>query len=411
MSLPLRFALYVLRFEMQAKRFPIGRNITTDRLANDPYTLFQQLLADEPVTYVPAFKMWMVPRRADVINILRDAETFTMESPAGQVNPMESVFGPMMLSMDGPQHKRIRDVFMEPFRPKHVRTFYTSLIDEITDQLIAEIGTQTEIELTSAFADKLAILTVVATLGLDVNDIGTFRDWYDAFGGAIGNLQGDPDVAEAGRTAFQTFEALILAQIEALRIRPNSSVLSEIVHNPHDQLSTEQIVSNCALTFFGGVETTTSMISNALWCLLTHRDAWEQIQQRPDLLANALEETMRYETAVQSAMRFPTQDVSLHGIEIKAGEKIYCMLGAANRDPRVFDEPDRFWVDRPNANKHLSFAYGPHFCFGAPLARLEAMIGIGKLLTNFPKIQLNRDYPTKPRGHEFRSPPHLKAEI
>ena len=316
---------------MNSHHFPIGRTITTEQLSDNPYPLFQRLLAEEPVTYVPAFKMWMVPRRADVIEILRDAETFTMEPPVGQINPMESVFGQMMLSMDGPQHKRVRDVFMEPFRPKHVRTFYTSLIDEITDQLIAELKERNEVDLNAAFADKLAILTVVATLGLDVNDIGTFRDWYDAFGGAIGNLHGDPDVATAGRSAFQKFEALILAQIEALRARPNSSVLSEIVHNPHDQLSTTQIVSNCALTFFGGVETTTSMISNALWCCLTYRESWEQMQQQPDLLANALEESLRFEAAVQSAMRFPTRDVSLHGVEIKAGEKIYCMLGAANR--------------------------------------------------------------------------------
>ena len=179
--------------------------------------------------------------------------------------------------------------------------------------------------------------------------------------------------------------------------------------NPHDQLSTTQIVSNCALTFFGGVETTTSMISNALWCFLTYRESWEQMQQQPDLLANALEESLRFEAAVQSAMRFPTRDVSLHGVEIKAGEKIYCMLGAANRDPQMFADPDRFWIERPNANKHLSFAYGPHFCFGAPLARLEALTGIRKLMEHFPMMCLNQDDSIKPVGHEFRAPSHLNV--
>lgn len=393
------------------KHFPIGNQITTDLLANNPYPLFQQLIAEEPVTWVPAFKMWMVARRADVIAILRDADTFTMEPPVGQINPMEALFGSMMLSIDGAEHKRIRDVFMEPFRPKHVRTFYTDLVHQLVDQLLDELAANRQIDLTRDFSDKLAIYTVVATLGLDVNDIDTFRDWYDAFGSAIGNLQRDPTVAATGVTAFQKFEALILSQIEALRDRPNASVLSEIVHNAHDQLSTAQIVSNCALTFFGGVETTTSMLSNALWCLLTHADALEAVTNRPKQLANALEETMRYESAVQSAMRFPTRDIVLHDIEIKAGEKIYCMLGAANRDPAMFVEPDRFDVFRPNANKHLSFAYGPHFCFGAPLARLEATVGIGKLLTRFPTLQLDPNHRSKPTGHEFRAPQHLKAIV
>ncbi|MEM7114670.1 MAG: cytochrome P450 [Chloroflexota bacterium] len=396
---------------MRLKQFPTGNQISIDKLANNPYPLFQALLADEPITYVPAFNMWMVPRREDVIAILRDADTFTMEPPAGQINPMEALFGPMMLSMDGPEHKRIRDVFQEPFRPKHVRTFYQELISEIVDQLVADMVGEDVVDLTAVFSDKLAILTVVATLGLDVNDIRTFRDWYDAFGSAIGNIQGNPDVAQAGAAAFQTFEALIVAQIEALRKRPNSSVLSEIIHNPHDQLDTAQIVSNCALTFFGGVETTTSMISNALWCLLTYRDAWEKMVERPSLLTNGLEETMRFETAVQSAMRFPTRDVTLHGVEIKTGAKIYCMLGAANRDPRMFAEPDRFDPLRTNANKHLSFAYGPHFCFGAPLARQEALIGIRKLIQQFPKMRLHSAHLTRPVGHEFRSPPHLYVEL
>ena len=390
-------------------QFPIGRTITTTTLSQNPYPTFQQLLAHEPVSWVSAFNLWMVTRYADVVAILRDAETFTMVPPAGQVNPMEAVFGQMMLSMDGPEHKRIRDVFMEPFRPKHVRSFYAALVNQITDQLISDIKQLDTVNLITAFTDKLAILTVVATLGLNVNDVDTFRDWYDAFGAAIGNLERDPTKAQAGASAFAQFEALILAQIEALREQPNSSVLSEIVHSQAGQLTTQQIVSNCALTFFGGVETTTSMLSNALWCFLTQPDLWRWLQQEPDRLENALEESMRYEAAVQSAMRFPTHDVTLHEVEIRAGDKIYCMLGAANRDPRVFERPDDFWEFRPNASKHLSFAYGPHFCFGAPLARLEAIVGISKLITHFPNLHLDPNNLTPPQGHEFRAPPQLIA--
>ncbi len=388
-------------------QFEIGRTITTDTLSQNPYPTFQKLRAQEPGPWVPAFNFWMVTRYADTVAILRDAETFTMEPPQGQVNPMASVFGPMMLSMDGPEHKKVRDVFMEPFRPKHVRSFYTDLIHKIVNQLVADIAASDSVDLVRDFSDKLAIFTVVATLGLDVNDIGIFRDWYDAFGAAIGNLQRDPAVAEAGATAFQKFEALILAQIEQLVVRPNSSVLSEIVHSQSDQLTTQQIVSNCALTFFGGVETTTSMLSNALWCILTEQHVLAQLREQPDRLPSVLEEALRYEAAVQSAMRFPTRDVELRGVKIAKGEKIYCMLGSANRDEAVFEDGERFWGFRPNAQKHLSFAYGPHFCFGAPLARLEATVGIGQLLAHLPDLRLDRSRLAPPRGHEFRAPAHL----
>lgn len=396
---------------IDGRTFPVGAQISVAQLSENPYPLFQRLLAEEPITWLPQYKMWLVARRADVVAILRDAETFTMVPPAGQINPMEALFGPMMLSLDGPPHKQVRDLFMEPFRPKHVRLFYAELIQEICYQLLDEMVGQERVDLTAVFSDKLAILTVVSTLGLDVNDTSTFRDWYDAFGAAIANIERDPDIATAGEQAFEAFTRLIAVQIEQLKQTPNSSVLSEIIHHPANDLTIEQIVSNCALTFFGGVETTTSMISNALWCLLAHPEAFTAVQNDPTLLPNALEESMRWETAVQSAMRFPTRDVILHGIEIKQGEKIYCLLGGANRDPAVFDEPDRFDIYRANADKHLSFAYGPHFCFGAPLARLEATVGIGQLLARFPNLRLDPTMPTKPVGHEFRSPPHLHVYL
>lgn len=388
--------------------FEIGRKITTDLLSIDPYPTFAQLREYEPVTWVPAFKFWMVTRYADTVAILRDAETFTMVPPVGQVNPMAAVFGPMMLSMDGPEHKRVRDVFMAPFRPKHVRSFYQQLVTQLAKQLVDDLAASQSIDLVADFSDKLAIYTVVATLGLDVNDIGIFRDWYDAFGAAIGNLQRDPTTAAAGASAFQKFEALITDQIERLQETPNSSVLSEIVHSQAGKLTRQQIVSNCALTFFGGVETTTSMLSNALWCILTEPQVQAQLRVQPDRLTQALEESLRYEAAVQSAMRFPTKDVELLGVPVKAGEKIYCMLGSANRDEAVFADGERFDLFRPNANKHLSFAYGPHFCFGAPLARLEAIVGIGKLLTQFPNMTLDPAQLTAPQGHEFRAPAALR---
>ncbi len=385
----------------------LGNSITLNTLSHTPYPTFQQLLATEPVAWVPAFNMWLVTRYADVTAILKDADTYTMVPPPHSHNPMQDTFGPMMLSIDGPAHKQIRDVFMEPFRPRQVRDWYTDVIQKIATALTLEIAQQETVDLDSAFSDKLAIYTVVAALGLEVNDIERFRDWYADFGAAIGNLSNDPALRARGQATFAKFRALVIDQIETLRDAPNQSILSGIVHAPDNALTTDQIVSNVALTFFGGVETATAMLSNTLWALLKHPDQLAAVRQTPALLNNALEEALRWEAPVQSAMRFPTRDVRIHGVDIAKGDKLYCMLSAANRDPRVFSNPDVFDIQRPNANKHLSFAYGPHFCFGAPLARLEATLGIATLLQHLPAMQLDAARPSQPIGHEFRAPADL----
>lgn len=389
--------------------FPIGHGITQEEMASNPYPAFQAMLANEPVSWVPAFNLWMVTRRADVLEILKDAEQYTMEPEGGQINPMEDTFGTMMLSIDGAEHKRLRDAFIEPYRPKHVRAFYTDLITEITDRLVTEISQQKVVDLDKAFSDALAIYTVVMTLGFEVNDLSQFRDWYDAFATAIGNTKMDEAIRRKGKSAYAQFRQVVLAQVDALQKRPNQSVLSQLIHNQANPLSREELVSNVALTFFGGVETTSAMLSNTIWALLKHPHQLAKVQERPSLIPAAIEEALRWESPVQSAMRFPVQDVVIHGVEIKRHEKIYCMLGAANRDPATFAEPDKFDIGRANASKHLSFAYGPHFCFGAPLARLEGVIGLSALFTRLPKLQLHPEFPTAPHGHEFRSTPTLIA--
>lgn len=395
----------------KTSNFPIGANIDLATMARNPYPIFQKLLANEPVSWVPAFNFWMVTRRQDVMEILRDAELFTMEPEGKQANPMEDTFGTMMLSIDGPRHKQIRDVFIEPYRSRRVRQWYATVIEEIAERLVADIQNSEgkTADLDKAFSDKLAIYTVVATLGLEVGDVAQFRHWYDDFAAAIGNVEWDETIRAQGKASFQQFETLVLRQIEHLQARPNQSVLSHIITNNNGQLTNSEIVSNLALTFFGGVETVSALLSNTIWALLTHPDQLAQVQQNPKLLTNTIEESLRWEAPVQAAMRFPTRNVVLHGVEIKRGEKIYCMLGAANRDTAVFTNPNQFDIQRPNADKHLSFAYGPHFCFGAPLARLEASIGLTILLEHLPNLILHPDYPTAPFGHEFRSPPTLYA--
>ena len=389
----------------------LSSRITLETLANDPYPLFQELIADAPVCWAPAFNMWMISRRADTIDILKDAQTFTMEPSGTQISPMEDTFGPMMLSIDGPDHRRIRDVFSEPFRARYVDTWYRHTIQSTAEAIVADFSTKGHADLDKEFSDQLAMLTVVAALGLDVADVATFRDWLDHFAAAIGNISWDPELRPRGKATFGQFRALVLKQLEYLNQHPNQSILSQLLHSPAPGLTEDEIVANVALTFFGGIETTSAMLSNTIWALLSHPEQLEAVKTDPTLLPGAIEESLRWQAPVQSAMRFPTRDVELHGTPISAGEKIYCMLGAANRDPQHFSEPDRFDIRRANAAQHLSFAHGPHFCFGAGMARLEAAIGLETLFEHYPNLHLDPEFPSAPQGHEFRSPPTLVTRL
>lgn len=408
----------------QQNKRSIGEQIDLFLLHDNPYPTFQALLAREPVCWVPGLKMWLVTRRDDVVAILKDPATFANESEHSLI---EQTLGRMMLTVDGPPHRRLRNPFAAPFRPRVLRRHYTDVIRKITHRLIDElIGKKTPsesdgrgsavrandgvVDLDKAFSDRLALHAVVEVLGLPIENEAEFRGWYDAFAAAIANFQRDPAIREAGQVAFQAYRAYVLERIAYLTQHPDHSVLSQLIHSADHDLTPDEIVSGTAITIFGGLETTAGLLSNTIWALLSHPEQLEMVRRDPELMAGAVEETLRWEAPVQTLTRHLTRDVELHGITIKKGDTISCMIGAANRDPSSFENPDQFNIQRPNARKNLSFGLGVHFCLRAPLARMEGTIGLPILLERLPNLKLHPHHPTKPVGHEFRSTPTLFVE-
>jgi len=179
------------------------------------------------------------------------------------------------------------------------------------------------------------------------------------------------------------------------------------VHAERDRLSDDEIVANALIILFGGIETTESMILNALWALLIHPDQFQQVMADRMLLPAAIEESLRWEPAVQTCTRTARTRAVIRGVTINEGDAVQCMLGAANRDPDHFTDPDAFDIHRSNAAEHLSFGYGRHFCLGAELARVEAQIGLDLLFDRLPDLSLKEARTVPPQGHEFRKPPAL----
>ncbi|HWQ33030.1 MAG TPA: cytochrome P450 [Blastocatellia bacterium] len=387
--------------ERRARAFPLGRAVTLERLSVDPYPILAQLRAAESVSWIPEVGMWFVTRRDDVLTVLRDRETFTTDEPSSL---LRETFGAHMLSTEGRQQARYKSQCFPPFRPEAIERRAVAIIKAKAHALVDAFAQPAELR--TAFASPLALHTVATVLGIPAEDHELLRPLYDDFAAALANFAGDAEVKRRGAQARERFSELVEAHLARLEREPDDSLLSVLSH-ASDRLSRAEIISNALLILFGGIETTESMILNALYALLTHRDQMAEVLRAPALLGQAIEESLRWDAAVQSCTRHLTRSVTLRGVELDAGETVQCMLGAANRDPDYFADPDRFDIHRQNAADHLSFGFGSHFCLGAPLARMEAQLGLQILFSRLPGLAFDPERPGAPRGHEFRKPPEL----
>lgn len=361
--------------------FPVGARVALADLADDPYPVLAELREHEPVTWAPALGRWLVTPRELVLRVLRDPQTFTTASDA---SPIRATFGPQMLSTDGGEQRRHRAPLSGPFRPRVLR--------DGTEAAVAERVTRALGPLRAGggdlapFAAEVAVGTVVDLLGLAVDDLDLVRAWYEDLAASLANVSGDADVLARGREAAEAVRDRLLA----------SARHSALLRDGLAALGPDDLGANGLLILFGGIETTESMILNACWAILTHPAALTAAREDP---ADAIEESLRWEPAVQTLTRFTTRDVTLDGVDLPAGATVECMVGAANRDPSHFADPDRFDPGRPNARDHLTFGHGRHACIGMHLARLETRLAVRAVL-ELPSVRLRG--PARPHGHEFR---------
>ena len=383
-------------------RFPLGSQVQLKDLSSDPYPVLKALQEQEPISWVGELGAWFVTRRTDCMTILLDSTTFNVASPSSL---LEETLGQTMLSTDGARQRLLRQPFNGLFAPKEVQTLMAAPIAAYTQSLIDAFMPRGEGDLKIAFADHLALWTVMTVLGLPIHDFPTVRGWFTDIAHALGNFNRDPLVRERGRAGAAAFKAYATPHLQRLRNVPDNSVLATVAST--SELSDEEILAAASVIVFGGLETTAAMLSNTIWTLLSHPAQYEAVRANPDLLPQAIEEALRWEPPVQSCTRFVTRPIVMQGVELSSSEMVQCMVGAANRDPEHFREPEVYNLERANARDHLSFATGKHFCLGAALARLEGERGLRILFERLPGLRLDPLQPNSPRGHEFRSPPTL----
>jgi cytochrome P450 len=380
--------------------FPAGAAVTLEELERGPYAVLAHLREREPVSWLPVLDGWLVTRRDLALQVMRDPAVFTVDDPRFSTG---QVVGPSMLTLDGDEHRRHRDPFAGPFRLAPVRERFTEAVARETERLIDAMEPAGEAELRRGLAGPLAVATVTHALGFDDADVGAVLGWYDRIVAAVTDITAGRPLPDSGREAY----AALSAALDPILDDDTETSLLAAAAGAAGGLERERVISNAAVMLFGGIETTEGMIANAVWHLLSDLDQLALVKAEPELLPNAIEESLRLEPAAAVIDRYATADVELADAPIRRGDLVRISITAANRDPATFPDPDRFDVRRENARLHIAFAHGPHVCIGMHLARLEAYTAVERLLRRLPDLRLDPDRPAAPRGLVFRKPPEL----
>jgi cytochrome P450 len=351
---------------------------------------------------VPVLGAWLVTGYDLALEVLRDSRTFTVDDPRFST---AKVVGPSMLSLDGAPHTRHRAPFTRPFRSDEIGARLEKFTRAVAGRLVSAIAPRGEAELRRAVAGPLAVAVMAEALGLGRTDPAQILGWYDGIVALVQAAGAHADPSAAVSTTGAAAFAELAASLRHVIAAPQASLLADVTGS----LTEGEAISNAGVLLFGGIETTEGMIANAMLHLLSSPGELELVRADRGLIPAAVEESLRLEPAAAVVDRYATRDTELGSARIAAGDQVTVSLAGANRDPRMFSDPDTFQVRRPNAARHLAFAHGPHFCLGAHLARLEARIAVETLLDLLPRLRLDDRYPAAPRGLVFRKPPELRV--
>ena len=364
----------------------------------DPYPTYHRLRAEDPVHHSP-LGFWVLTRYADVIAMLRDprlikepiaafvAARFGMAVPPG--------LGLSMLDRDPPDHTRLRGLVSKAFTPKALERLRPH-IQQIVDGLLAKAEGRGQMDLIEEFAYPLPVRVICEMLGVPVEDHERFKQWGLDIARGLDAILLPPDseVAKrsmAGRHALSAYFRELIAE---RRASPREDMLSALIaaEEAGDKLNEDELLATCLLLLVAGHETTVNLIGNGTLALLRHPYQLRKLRDDPGLIGTAVEELLRYDGPMQRTARIPSEDVTIGGHTIGKGEMVMPFLGAADRDPAQFPDPDRLDITRAD-NRHIAFGMGILFCLGAPLARMEGQIAINTLVRRHPKLALATDRP------------------
>jgi cytochrome P450 len=384
----------VMDMSTREAQSPLGAALTLPEIELAPYDALARLREHEPVSWVPVLDGWVVSRRDLCIEVMRDAERFTVDDPRFST---AQVVGPSMLSLDGDEHRRHRDPFAAAFRRPEVMARFSGRVEAEARGLVAGLAPSGRAEVRRDLAGPLAVRVVAAALELIDVEPNVVLGWYDEIVAAVDRVSAGGEIGPNAPEAFAALDRHVGATIDR-----GSGVLAAATAT----LRPAEVVSNAAVMMFGGIETSEGMTTSLFWHVLATPGALDAVLADRSLITNAVEESLRLEPAAARVDRYARVDVELGGATIRQGDLVIVSLTGANRDPETYPEPDAFDIHRPNARSHLTFAQGPHACVGLHLARLESQAALEAALDGWPRLRL-REGATAPTGVVFRKPRSL----
>jgi pimeloyl-[acyl-carrier protein] synthase len=384
---------------------PIVFNPLDPAFRANPYPIYERILAEDPVHMTP-FGTRAFARHADCLAILRDPKRFSSDdrkSPFYQ--PISQSFKEEakmpnstagvtdadrpFLFMDPPDHTRLRRLVNHAFSAKTVEAMRPR-VQQIVDDLLEKVEAKGSFEAISDLSYPLPVAVICEMLGVPKEDQPIFGTWSEELAKALDPSIGQPDEVIQRRAKAVEDSRVYFRQLTAERRKnPGSDLISALLaaEEEGDKLSEGELLSTCTLLLIAGHETTVNLIGNGILQLLRHPDELARFRENPDLAPGVVEEVLRFDPPVQFDGRICLERAEVAGVTIEPGEFVMQLIGAANRDPAVFEDPSRFDITR-NATNHIAFGYGIHFCLGAPLARLEGQIALRSVVQRFPNLHM-----------------------
>ena len=367
----------------------------------DPYPVFAALRAEGPVVWLPKHRAWFLSTYDEVSTGFRD-----LRLSSDRLTPLEArlddhrrelladtfeLLRGWMVFHDPPDHERLRKPLSRTFTPKRIEGL-RPWVNEVVAGLVADLAAKgDEADLIRDLAFPLPAIVIAELLGVPPEDRERFKTWSELLAAIVFGASNRDDQAEQAAAGSAQFIEYFTWLIEKYRADPEDNLVSALIAVTRDDpeeagLSPSELVGACTLLLFGGHETTTNLIGNTTRSLLHHPDQLAWLRANPESLAPALEELHRFDGSTKVMVRIVGETHERSGVQLEEGQTVLLGVASANRDPAMFDDPDRLWLERPDAQRHLGFGYGIHHCLGAFLARLEAQEALAALLSAFPRL-------------------------
>ena len=368
----------------------------------DPFPLYARMRDEDPAHWSPRLKAWVLTRYEDVKRVCLDTNGMSSDrlrpffatlrpAEAGKLAELIRYLTLWMVFRDPPEHTRLRRLAAKVFNVRSIQALRPN-IEGLTRWLLDALSGKREFDFIGEFAMPLPALVIIDMLGAPREELARLKRLSDEMALFIGSARDAPEKYERAGAATREMAGIFRELITARRAAPQRDLLSELValDDAGDRLSDDELVATCVLLLFAGHETTTHHLANGLRALLQFPQELEKLRADPTLAPAAVEELLRYDGPIGAQVRIVQEPHTLHRKDLRAGDRVFLLMNAANRDPRAYQDPDRVDLARDGV-PHLTFGFGAHICLGFPLARLEGQVALPAVLARWRRLELASD--------------------